>query len=127
MNNPVFGKTMENVRKDRDIKLVTTDRRSKCVSEPNYHTTKWFSSDLIAIEMRKTKIKMDKSIYLGMSMLGITKTVMYKYYYDYIKPNYQNRADLCYMDTDILKFHIKTEDVHKDIADDVKDRSDTSN
>ena len=69
MNNSVFGKTMENVRKDRDIKLVTTDRRSKCVSEPNYHTTKWFSSDLIAIEMRKTKIKMDKSIYLGMSML----------------------------------------------------------
>ena len=64
MNNAVFGKTMENVRKHRHIKLVTTDkRRNQLVSEPNYHTTKWFSENLVAIEMKKTKVKMNKPVY----------------------------------------------------------------
>ena len=68
MNNAVFGKTMENVRKHRDIKLVTTDkRRNQLVSEPNYHTTKYFSENLIAIEMKKRKVKMNKLIYFGMT------------------------------------------------------------
>ena len=67
MNNSVFGKTMENVRKHRDIKLVTTDeKRNKLVSEPNYHTTKCFSENLLAIEMKKTKVKMNEPIYSGM-------------------------------------------------------------
>ena len=67
MNNAVFGKTMENVRKHRDIKLVTTDkRRNQLASEPNYHTTKYFSENLLAIEMKKTKVKMNKFVYLGM-------------------------------------------------------------
>ena len=78
MNNSVFGKTMENVRKHRDIKLVTTDeKRNKLVSEPNYHTTKRFSENLLAIEMKKTKVKMNKPVYLGMSILDISKTLMY--------------------------------------------------
>ena len=79
MNNAVFGKTMENVRKHRDIKLVTTDkRRNQLVSEPNYHTRKQFSENLIAIEMKKkTKLKLNKVIYLGMSILDISKTLMY--------------------------------------------------
>ena len=65
MNNAVFGKTMENVRKHRDIKLVTTNkRRNQLVSEPNYHTTKWFSKNLLAIEMKKTRVKMNKPVYL---------------------------------------------------------------
>ena len=69
MNNAVFGKTMENVRKHRDIKLVTTDkRRNQLVSEPNYHRTKGFSEHLLAIEMRKTKVKMNKPTYLGLSI-----------------------------------------------------------
>ena len=69
MNNPIFGKTMENIRKYRDIKLVRTDKkRNQLVSEPNYHTTKWFSENLLAIEMRKTKVKMNKPVYLGMSL-----------------------------------------------------------
>ena len=85
MNNAVFGKTMENVRKHRDIKLVTTDkRRNQLVSEPNYHTTKYFSENLIAIEMKKRKVKMNKPIYLGMSILDISKTFMYEFWYDYI-------------------------------------------
>ena len=63
MNNSVFGKTMENVRKQRDIKLVTTDkRRNQLASEPNYHTTKNFSKNLMAIEMKKAKVKMNMSV-----------------------------------------------------------------
>ena len=111
MNNAVFGKTMENVRKHRDIKLVTTDkRRNQLASEPNYHTTKYFSKNLIPIEMKKTKVKMNKPIYLGMSILDISKTLMYEFWYDYIKPKYQDRAKLCYMDIDSFVIHIKAED-----------------
>ena len=88
MNNSVFGKTMENVRKHRDIKLVTTDtRRDQLVSKPNYHTTKWFPENLLAIEMKKTKVKLNKPVYLGLSILEISKTLMYEFWYDYMKPN----------------------------------------
>ena len=86
MNNAVFGKTMANVRKHRDIKLVTTDKkRNQLVSEPNYHTTKWFSEKLLAIETKKTKVKMNKPVYLGLSILEISLRVAC-----YI------RADLCF-------------------------------
>ena len=85
MSNSVFGKTMENVKKYRDIKVVTTDnRRNRLVSEPNYHTAKYFSEDLLAIEMKKIKVKMNKPIYLGMSILDISKTLVYEFWYDYI-------------------------------------------
>ena len=121
MNNAVFGKTMENMRKHRDIKLVTTDKkRNQLVSEPNYHTTKYFSENLLAIEMKKTKVKMNKPVYLGMSILDISKTLMYEFWYDYIKPKYQDRAKLCYMNTDSFVIYVKTEDFYEDIADDVK-------
>ena len=121
MNNAVFGKTMENVRKHRDIKLVTTDkRRNQLASEPNYHTTKYFSENLMAIEMKKTKVKMNKPIYLGMSILDISKTLMYEFWYDYIKPKYQDKAKLCYMDTDSFAIHIKTEDIYEGIANHVE-------
>ena len=80
MNNAVFEKTMQNVRKYRDIKLVRTDkRRTQLVSEPNYHTTKWFSENLLAIEMRKTEVKTNKPVYLGMSILDISKTLIYEF------------------------------------------------
>ena len=80
MNNSVFGKTMENVRIHRDIKLVTTDkRRNQLVSEPNYHTKILFSEDLLAIEMKKTKVKMNKPAYLGLSILEISTTLMYEF------------------------------------------------
>ena len=128
MNNSVFGKTMENVRKHRDIKLVTTDkRRNQLASEPNYHTTKYFSENLIAIETEKTKVKMNKPIYLGMSILDISKTLMYEFWYDYIKPKYQDRAKLCYMNTDSFVIYVKTEDFYEDIANDVKEWFHTSN
>ena len=83
MNNFVFWKTMKNVRKHRDIKLVTTEeKRNKLVSEPNYHTTKRFSENLLSIEMKKVKTKINKLKYLGMSILDISKTLMYGFWYD---------------------------------------------
>ena len=121
MNNAVFGKTMENVRKHRYIKLVTTDkRRNQLVSEPNYHTTKCFSEKLLAIEMKKTKVKMNKPVYLGLSILEISKILMYEFWYGSIKPKYGDNIKLCYMDTDSFIMHIKTEDFYKDIANDDK-------
>ena len=124
MNDTVFRKTMENIRKHRDIKLVTTGRkRSKLVSEPNYHTMNYISEDLSIIEMKKTKVKMNKPIYLGLSTLDISKILMYEFWYDYMKPKYDNDVKLCYMDTDSFVMNIKTEDFYKDIANDV----DTSN
>ena len=128
MNNSLFGKTMKNIRKQRYIKLVTADKkRSKLVSEPNYHTVNYISEDLSIIEMNKTKVKMNKPIYLGLSILEISKLLMYEFLYDYMKPKYGNNVKLCYMDTDSFIMDIKTEDFYKDIANDVEKRSDTSN
>ena len=111
MNNSVFGKTMESIRKHRDIKLVTTDKkRSKLVSEPNYHTINSISENLSIIEMKKTKIKMNKPIYLGLSIFEISKILMYEFWYDYMKPKYNDNVKLCYMDTDSFVMHIKTND-----------------
>ena len=128
MNNSVFRKTMENIRKHRDIKLVTTDKkRSKLVSEPNYHNINLISEDLSIIEMKKTKVKMSKPIYLGLLILEISKTLMYEFWYDYMKPKYGNKVKLCYMDTDSFIMNIKTNDFYEDIAGDVENRFDTSN
>ena len=128
MNNSVFGKTMENVRNHRDIKIVTTNKqRSKYASEPNYHTTKRISKNLLIMEMKKTEIKMNKPVYLGQAILDISRTLMYEVWYDYIKPKYQEKARLCYMDTYSFIMHIKTENFYKDIANDVEKWFDTSN
>ena len=128
LNNSVFGKTMENIRKHRDIKLVTTDKkRSKLVSEPNYHTMNYISEDLSITEMNKTSVKMNKPIYLVLSILDISKILMYKFWYDYMKPKYNDNIKLCYMDTDSFIVNIKTEDFYKDIANDVDKKFDTSN
>ena len=128
MNNSVFGKTMENIRKHRDIKLVTTDKkRSKLVSEPNYHTINLISEDLSIIEMKKTNAKMNKPIYLGLSILEISKILMYEFWYDYMKPKYGSNVKLCYMDTDIFIMNIKANDFYEDTANDVENRFDTSN
>ena len=122
MNNSVFGKTMENIRKHRDIKLVTTDKkRSKLVSEPNFHAMNLISEDLSIIEMKKTKIKMNKPIYLGLSILEISKILMYEFWYDYMKPKYNDNVRLCFV------MSIKTNDFYKGIARDVYNMFDTSN
>ena len=127
MNNSVFGKTMENVRNHRDIKLVTSEkRRKRLVSEPNYHSNKTFSDYFMAIEMKKTRVKMTKPLYLGMSILDISKILMYKFWYDYIRPKYADRTKLCYTDTDSFIIYIKTEYFLEDISNDVKKWFDTS-
>ena len=128
MNNSVFGETMENIRKHRDIKLVTTDKkRSKLVSEPNYPTINLISEDWSIIEMKKTKVKVNKPIYLGLSILEISKILMYEFWCDYMKPKYDNNVKLCYMDTNSFIMYIKANDFYKDIANDVENRFDTSN
>ena len=119
---------MENVRNHRDIKLVTSDkRRSILASEPNYHSTKYISKDLLIMEMKKVEVKMNKPIYLGQAILDISKTLMYEFWYDYIKPKHKEKARQCYMDADSFVRYIKTEDFYKDIADDVDIWFDTSN
>ena len=128
MNNSVFGKTMENIRKHRDIKLVATDKkRNKLVSEPNYHAINYISEDLSIMEMNKMRVKMNKPIYLGLSILEISKILIYEFWYDYMKPKYNDNVKLCYMDTDSFVMNIETEDFYEDIANDVEKRSDASN
>ena len=95
MNNAVSEKTRENVRKHRDIKLVTTDRSGNyLVPEP---TTKFFTENVLAIEMKKTEILMNKPVYLGLSILKLSKILMYKFWYDYGKSKYSEKENLCYM------------------------------
>ena len=77
--------------------------------------------------MKKTKVKMNKRIYLGLSILGISKTLMYEFWYDYMKPKYNDKVKLCYMDTDSFIMNIKTNDFYEDTASDVENRFDTSN
>ena len=128
MNNALFGKTMENVRKHRDIKLVKTDHgRNKLVSESNYHTMKLIYDNLAIIEMKTVKVKMNKPIYLGLCILESRKIIMYEFWYDYVKNKYGNKARLCYTDTDSFVINIKTNDFYKDINQDVNERFDTSN
>ena len=128
MNDTVFGKTTENVRNYRDIKLVTTNKQTnKFASEQNYHTTKYISEDLMIMEMKKTEVKINKPIYLGQVILDISKTLMYEFWYDCINPKYKDKTRLCYMDTDSFIIHIKTEDFYEDIADDDEKLFDTSN
>ena len=115
INNAVFGKTMENVRKHRDIKLVKTDHRRNKLE------------NLSIIEMKKIKVKMNKPIYLGLCILEISKIIMYEFWYDYVKNKYGNKARLCYMDTDSFVISTKTNDFYEDVSQDVNERFDTSN
>ena len=108
MNNAVFGKTMKNVRNHRDITLVKTDkRRNQLASEPNYNAINWFSEKLLAIEMKKTKVEINKSVYLGMPILDISKTLLYESWYDYTKPKYDDNVKLCYICEIVLSFILK--------------------
>ena len=94
---------------------------------PNYHTTKQFSENLLAMEMKKTKIKMNVPIYIGFTILEVTKTVMWEFFNDYLKPKYGGKIKLCYTDTDSFILHIKTKDFYEDIDNDIEEWFDTSN
>ena len=128
MNNSVFGKTMENIRNRKDIKLVSNrDKAIKYAAKPNFHHVKILSEDLVTIHMKRTSLTFNKPVYLGLSILDLSKTIMYEFHYDYIKPKYNDRVSLLYTDTDSLVYEIETEDFYKDISADVMDRFDTSN
>ncbi|PFX17605.1 hypothetical protein AWC38_SpisGene18061 [Stylophora pistillata] len=128
MNNSVYGKTMENIRNRVDVRLVNSeDKAAKLVKKPNFKHCTIFSENLCAIHMRKTLIEFDKPLYLGMSILDISKTLMYDFHYNYIKTKYGDKAKLLFTDTDSLCYEIQTEDFYKDIINDVDRLFDTSN
>ena len=127
MNNSVFGKTMENIRNRVDIKLVNDKKQAEKLSaKPNFKHCNIFSEDLVAIHMKKTKLVFNKPVYLGMCILGLSKTLMYDFHYNYIKQKYGDKALLLFTDTDSLMYEIQTEDFYKDISANVKRRFDTS-
>ena len=117
---------MENIRKHRNIKLVTTEEKYLCtVMKPNFKSGVRFGENLMGCEMGKIKVVMKKPIYLEQAILDLSKIVMYEFHYDYMKPKFKE-PQLCYMDTDSLIYNIKTKDFYADIADDVPARFDTS-
>ena len=118
---------MENIRKHRNIKLVTNrEAYLKAVMKPNFKSSVLFGENLMGCEMGKIKVVMNKPVYLGQAILDLSKIVMYKFHYDYMKQKYPEGLTLCYMDTDSMIYDIETEDFYKDIAEDVKDRFDMS-
>ena len=126
MNNAVFGKTMENIRKHKNFKLVTNEKQySKYVMKPNFKSAIRFTENLVGIEMGKTEIVMNKPIYVGQAILDLSKITMYEFRYDYAQPKWY--INLLYQDTDSLVYNIKTEDFYKDISEDISERFDTSN
>ena len=127
MNNAVLGKTMENMRKHRDIKLVNSEEAYlKAVMKPNFKSGTLFGPNLMGCEMGKIKVVMNKPVYLGQAILDLSKIVMYEFHYDYMKCKYaDDKLTLCYMDTDSLIYDIQTDDFYKDTANDVESRFDT--
>ena len=122
MNNSVFGKTMENIRKRVDIRLVTNEKDAKkLTTKPNFHHFTIFSENLAAIHMKKTSLTFNKPVYLGMCILDLSKTIMYDFHYNYIKPKYREKVKLLMTDTDSLVYYIETEDFYKDINPDVRE------
>ena len=119
---------MENIRKHRNIRLVTTEEKYlRTVMKPNFKSGVLFGENLMGCEMGKIKVVMKKPVYLGQAILDLSKIVMYEFHYDYMVPEYGlEKLKLCYMDTDSLVYDIKTEDFHEDISNDVPARFDTS-
>ena len=127
MNNSVFGKTMENIRNRVNVKLVDAGEQfKKLAAKPNYNSRKIFNENLVSVHMKKTSLTMNKPVYLGMSILDLSKIIMFDFHYKYIKPKYRNHAKLLFTDTDSFLYEIQTEDFYKDISGDVKNRFDTS-
>ena len=126
MNNSVFGKTMENVRNRVSIELVKdAERAAKLVNKPNFEELKIFDEFLIAVKMRKTKVWMNKPVYVGMSILDLSKTLMFSFQYEYVKKKWE-KAEVLYSDTDSLVLKIETDDFFADISGDVAEWFDTN-
>ena len=127
MNNSVFGKTIENIRKRQNIKLVDNRKIAlKLSNQPNFDRCTIFDKNLIAVHMKNTEVYFNKPVYVGQSILDLSKTLMFDFHYNYIKEKYGKKAKLLFTDTDSLMYHIYTDDFYKDISDDVLDKFDTS-
>ena len=116
MNNSIFGKTMENLRKRVDVRLVTdVDQFTRLTSKPTFVSSKIFYKNLVAVHKIKDTLKLNRPAYVGMCTLDLSKTLMYDFHYNYIKKEYGSRAKLLFTDTDSLTYEIETEDVYKDL------------
>ncbi|XP_071152225.1 uncharacterized protein [Mytilus edulis] len=119
MNNAVFGKTMENLRKRTDIKLLNDQSKDrKLISKPTLHAFKIFNDDLVAVHMLKQRLYLNRPIYVGFTILDLSKTLMYDFHYNYIKDKYGSRATLLFTDTDSLCYNINTNDIYQDMMED---------
>ena len=128
LNNSFYGKAMENVRKYRDIRLVNNEnRRSKIAAEPNYNGTKYISEDFLIMELKKRDVYMNKPLYLGKAILDHSKMLMYEFWYDCLQPMYNDKTELCYMDTHSFFIYVETDDFYNDISNDINKWYDTSN
>ena len=126
MNNSVFGKTMENIRKRVDVRLVTSkEKLLKLASKPTYVSSEIFNENLVAVHKIKETLTMNRPAYIGMCILDLSKTLMYDFHYNYIKHNYGNKAKLLFTDTDSLTYEIETKDAYADFWKN-KDRFDNS-
>ena len=127
MNNSVFGKTIENIRKRQNIHLIEDRKQAlKLSNRPNFERCTIFNKHLIAVHMKNTEVYFDKPVYVGQAILDLSKTLMFDFHYNYIKGKYGNKAELLFTDTDSLMYQIKTKDFYKDIDPDVRDKFDTS-
>ena len=126
MNNSVFGKTMENIKKRVDVRLVTDEKKLlKLTSKPTYVSSKIFNENLVAVHKIKETLTLNRPAYVGMCILDLSKTLMYNFHYNYIKHNYGYKAKLLFTDTDSLTYEIEAKDVYKDFFKD-KDKFDNS-
>ena len=127
MNNSVFGKTLENIRNRVDIRLVATDKMAqKLATRPSYDRCTIFDENLIVIHMKNTKLYFSKPVSLGMSIVDLSKSLMYDFHCNYIKTKYGDKRKLLFTDTDSLAYEIKTKDFYRDINPDIEKRFDTS-
>ena len=127
MNNSVFGKTIENIRKRQNIFLIDNRKKAvKLTSRPNFDRATIFDKNLIAVHMKKTEVYFNKPVYVGQAILDLSKTLMFDFHYNYIKNKYKNKAELLFTDTDSLTYQIKTDDFYKDISRDIETKFDTS-
>ena len=128
MNNSVFGKTIENIRKRQNVHIIDNRKlATKLSSKPNFERLKIFDENLVAVHMKKTEAYFNKPIYVGQAILDLSKTLMFDFHYNYIRKKYNKKAELLFTDTDSLMYLIQTKDFYLDINKDVKKKFDTSN
>ena len=127
MNNSVFGKTIENIRKRQSVEIMVDRKKAlKLSSKPNFDLVTIFDEHLVAVHMKKTEVYFNKPIYVGQAILDLSKTLMFDFHYNYIRKKYGNKAELLFTDTDSLMYLIQTDDFFLDVKKDVKKKFDTS-